>query len=447
MNEDFKSIRGQFFTVNEKVQEYLVELLTPQSDWRVLEPSAGSGDIMRAVLNTYPESNMTGWEIDETVISPDLNIEIGDFFTKAKNIESKFHSIIGNPPYVAWKNVEENTRQSAYSVKQRYSDKTNLYYLFMDRCIDLLEDNGELIFIQPKEWMYSTSALPVREKMLRTGTITHIIDGGEEKVFPDADVPAIMIFRFQKTPSDHHNVSFRKGFLKDITEWENRALTITEKGYWILTNKAQSESIKDWKELGDYFSVRVGIVSGADKIFNVSQHSSLQEFIKEGTVKDYRTTKSVEQYIDVHDCRTFEEIPEKTREYLLSHKNELIGRKITAFHENNWWKYGAIRNKKLMETSPQRIYTFAKTRSEKPFFIDNSATYFGGGLLALFPHSSEIDMPKALEVLNSSAFRQVCESFGLTTANKVSFQPKTLESVPFPNFGEPDPVSEESTLF
>lgn len=447
MNEDFKSIRGQFFTVNEKVQEYLVELLTPQSEWRLLEPSAGSGDIMRAVLKNYPESNITGWEIDESVISQDLNIEIGDFFDKANNVEQKFHSIIGNPPYVAWKNTEKSTKISAATIKQKYSDKANLYYLFMDRCIDLLEDDGELIFIQPKEWMYSTSALPVREKMLRTGTITHIIDGGEEKVFPDADVPAIMIFRFQKTVSENHNVSFRKGFLKNITEWENRAITITEKGYWILTNKDQSEKIKDWKELGDYFSVRVGIVSGADKIFNVSTHPSLQEFLQEGTVKDYRTTKSVEQYIDVHDFETFEDIPEKTREYLLSHKKSLIERRITPFHENNWWKYGAIRNKKLMESSPRRIYTFAKTRNEKPFFIDDTATYFGGGLLALFPLDNNIDMDQALEVLNSSTFRQVCESFGLTTANKVSFQPKTLESVPFPNIGEFTVKSEESTLF
>ena len=447
MEENFKNIRGQFFTVNKKVQEYLVDLLNPQENWKVLEPSAGSGELMRAVLETYPDTNIVGWEIDENVVSKDLNIEVGDFFDKANNVEQKFHSLIGNPPYVAWKNVEQETRISAATVKQKYSDKANLYYLFMDRCIDLLEDDGELIFIQPKEWMYSTSALPIREKMMRTGTITHIIDGGEEKVFPDADVPAIMIFRFQKTIHKDHTVKFRKGFLKNITDWEDRTLTITEKGYWILTNSEQAKNIGDWKELGDYFSVRVGIVSGADKIFNVSEHPSLHDFIDEGTVKDYRTTKGVEQYIDVHDFETFESIPEKTREYLLSHKKNLIERRITPFHENNWWKYGAIRNKKLMETSPQRIYTFAKTRSETPFFIDDSATYFGGGLLALFPRNSEINMEETLNILNSSLFRQVCELFGLTTANKVSFQPKTLESVPFPNIGEPTLKSEESTLF
>lgn len=423
---DLKSIRGQFFTKNEKIHELLIDLLTPRPDWKILEPSAGAGDIMRAVKESYPEASVTGWEIDENVVSKDLDVEIRDFFTPT---DEKFHSIIGNPPYVGWKNVEEGTKKSAAEVKQGYSDKANLYYLFMDRCIDLLEEDGELIFIQPKEWLYSTSALPIREKMLKEGMVTHVIDGGEEKVFSDADVPAIMIFRFQKGKKDRHFLH-SQGFSEQST-WDTRILSRTENGFWIFLTEETAESFKGMKTLGHFFSVRVGIVTGADKVFNVSNNPQLSVFQEEGTVKGYRTTKTVEQYVDVHDYTTFEQIPEHTREYLLSHKETLIKRKITSFHEGNWWKYGAIRNKKLMESSPQRIYTFAKTRSANPFFIDGSSTYFGGGLLGLFP-KKDIDIEKALEILNSKEFRSICEAFGLTTANKVSFQPKTLESVPFP---------------
>lgn len=423
---DLKSIRGQFFTKNEKIQEILVSLLTPRHDWRVLEPSAGAGDIVRAVKKSYPEASITGWEIDENVAPRGLNVEIRDFFTPT---DEKFHSIIGNPPYVGWKNVEDGTKKSAAEVKQGYSDKANLYYLFMDRCIDLLEDGGELIFIQPKEWLYSTSALPIREKMLREGMLTHVIDGGEEKVFSDADVPAIMIFRFEKGKKSHSFLHKHGFFSQDL--WSSHTLSRTEDGFWIFLTEEMAEELEGMKKLGDFFSVRVGIVSGADKIFNVSNNPQLSVFQEEGTVKRYRTTKTVEQYIDVHDYTAFEQIPEHTRKYLLSHKEALIKRKIASFHEGNWWRYGAIRNKKLMESSSQRIYAFAKTRSETPFFVDDSAVYYGGGLLGLFP-KKDIDIKEALETLNSRDFRKICEAFGLTTANKVSFQPKTLESVPFP---------------
>jgi len=434
--EDMKKTRGQFFTVNKKTQDYMLELLSPKdTDWNILEPSAGAGDLLYAVEQCFPKSNAIGWEIDENVTSlnDDMTIEIGDFFDKANSHVNYFDSIIGNPPYVAWKNVEQKTKENAKSVKDKYSDKANLYYLFVDRCIDLLKNDGELIFIQPKEWMYSTSAASLRKKILETGTITHIIDGGEEKVFPDADVPAIMIFRYQKTKTDNHTINYRKGFLKNITEWQLKELTETKTGLWIVADKDSVNAMHNWKPLSFYYDVKVGIVSGADKIFNVTKHENLSAFLNEKTAKAYVTTKGTEYFIDINEYETFESIPQNTKDYMLSHKESLISRKIITFNEKNWWKYGAVRNKKLMDTVKERIYVFAKTRSTTPFFLNDDGKYFSGGLLALFPkHESEVNIEKVLTYLNSKEFWNICESLGLTTANKVSFQPATLGEVPFP---------------
>lgn len=434
--EQTKKTRGQFFTVNSKVQETMLELLTPQPSWRSLEPSAGAGDLMKAFKAKFPTESILGWEIDAQVVptETELTIEIGDFFTKADESSEKFHSILGNPPYVAWKNVEPETIISSARTKEPYGDKCNLYYLFMDRCIDLLENDGEMIFIQPKEWMYSTSAKPIREKMLKTGTITHIIDGGEEKVFPDADVPAIMIFRYQKTPTNKHKIQHRYGFLQNVTTWEEKTINITENGYWLLLDPQQTEQIKNWTTLGEHFDVKVGIVSGGDKIYNITNHPDKELFKKDETTKEYLTTKGMETFIDLNDVKIFDEVPEHTKNYMLQHKEQLITRGIAKFSENNWWKYGAIRNKTLMETSKPRIYTFGKTRTMTPFFINNDATYFSGGLLALFSKYDNLEkQDEVLKFLNSKLFREICESLGLTTSNKVSFQPSTLESVPFPN--------------
>lgn len=432
---NMKKIRGQFFTVNSIVQELMLGLLTQQESWKILEPSAGSGDLIKAFKNIYPHENIVGWEIDKNVIPQDeeLSIKNVDFFSEADQTYEKYHTILGNPPYVAWKNVEQETIISSDKVKKSYSDKCNLYHLFIDKCIDLLEDDGEIVFIVPKEWLYSTSARPLREKIMRTGTITHIIDGGEEKVFSDADVPAIMIFRYQKTQTNNHKIQYRKGLTKNITVWEEKTISQTKNNYWLILSPNKAEEIKNWGTLGEHFEIKVGIVSGADKIFNINTHNDKELFKAEGTTKDYLTTKGIETFIDINHIQNFDNIPEHTKNYMLQHKKQLINRRIASFNENNWWKYGAIRNKNLMESNKPRIYTYAKTRLTEPFFTNDEALYFSGGLLALFSKNDYLkEKDEILKFLNSTLFREICESLGLTTSNKVSFQPSTLETIPFP---------------
>lgn len=253
-----KKQRGQFFTVNDTVLDNIMSLVEEPAG-RTLEPSAGAGNIMKSFLQKFPNSKIEGWELDTSItpVDKNLNIVFGDFFVRAEKEHGKFRTIIGNPPFVAWKNVEEKTKASASLAKIGYSDKTNLYHLFMDKCIDLLEDDGQLIFIVPKEWVFSTSALPLRKKMLEFGTITHIIDGGEEKVFPDADVPALIIFRYVKTPSQKHVIAVRSGFNKGVSDWGTRYLKVSQKGLWMVS--AMEEDIP--YKVEDFFDVKVGIVT------------------------------------------------------------------------------------------------------------------------------------------------------------------------------------------
>lgn len=450
---------GQFFTVNEKVQEYMTDLMTPPKDflkddstWNLLEPSAGSCELLQAAIQCYPHINALGWELDQDVVPPSFVdkgiVKIGDFFAFADEYEKnnkKFHTIFGNPPYVAWKDVENSTKTTSCFVKNNYSDKTNLYHLFMDRCIDLLEPNGEMILIVPKEWTYTTSASVLRKKFFDNGRITHIIDGGEEKVFPDADVPALIIFRYQKnedtkdqqTP-DSYELQWRSGILQNVSTWEKRTLQTTKTGLWIISNKNVSKAIDNIGKttIGDKFNAKVGIVSGADPVFNVDENSLLQNFIHEGSVKPYVTTKGVQQFIDVNDIDAEDLLGKYTLDYLLPHKERLLERGIKKFTANDWWKYGAIRNKDLMDSETKRIYAYAKTRNIKPFFVNNDAKRFSGGLMALFVkennNSTSEFIDASLEYLNSSLFRSLCESLGITTSNKVSFQPTTLEALPFP---------------
>jgi adenine-specific DNA-methyltransferase len=423
-----KKQRGQFFTSNDGVQKILGSLL--QNSGTLLEPSAGAGHLV-LVAEELKRFAITALELDSSIANiSKTSFTYGDFFESSKGLEKTFNSILGNPPFVAWKDVEKETVESAKSVKVAYSDKTNLYHLFIDRCLDLLLPKGELVFIVPKEWLYTTSANPLRKKLLAQGDITHFIDCGEEKLFVDADVPALLIFRFENNKVQGRKTKFA-GSLKEALDgtWEERSF-IEEAGRLLLLPKKVAEEIKNWKPLNLQYKVRVGIVSGADPLFRLKDTVKVED----SSISDYLTTKGIESFIDVNDANEWSDIPPLTQAYLSSHKEALISRHIAKFTEKNWWKYGAIRNKNHMLDSTQaRFYALVKTRSITPFFENDYAMLYSGGVLGIFQQEGAgVSVPVAVKILNSKKYRVVLDAMFITTGNKVSLQPGTLEDAPFP---------------
>lgn len=439
MSEETKSQRGQFFTVNDRVQNVMLGLMKTSKDGRVLEPSSGEGHLVVALENTG-YTNITSVEFDKDLLAISKIQPIrGSFFDYAADAlagDIEFSCIFGNPPYVGWKSLEkEQTENSNLAeIKKDYSDKANLYYLFMDRCIDLLSDNGEMIFIVPKEWLYTSSAAPLRAKMLSTGSITHIVDCGEEKLFPDADVPAIVIFRFEKG-LDSRETNYATSLNNSVNDvWEKRVIEETGDRL-IFLDPETALLINGWGVLDDFLSVKVGIVSGADPIFRVDDPNLYES----SAVTQYLTTKGLEWFIDVNHVESEELLPAKVKSFLLSHKDKLIGRRISKFDENNWWKYGAIRNKDAMLTKADRFYALVKTRSTSPFFENSEAVLYSGGVLGVFVKDElpeGVEVKDVVRIFNSDLYRSLFSSMQLTTGNKLSLQPSTLATLPFPKTAE-----------
>jgi adenine-specific DNA-methyltransferase len=93
-------------------------------------------------------------------------------------ITKKYKTIIGNPPYVKTKNG-------------------NLYIDFTRKCYELLDNNGELIFIVPSDFLKKTSAVKLLNMMIQNGTFTHIYHPNNEHLFENASID-IIIYRYCK---------------------------------------------------------------------------------------------------------------------------------------------------------------------------------------------------------------------------------------------------------
>ena len=72
-----------------------------------------------------------------------------------------------------------------------------MYIEFTEKCYNLLDDNGELIFIVPSDFLKLTSASKLLNVMMTNGTFTHIFHPHNEKMFENASIDVI-VFRYCK---------------------------------------------------------------------------------------------------------------------------------------------------------------------------------------------------------------------------------------------------------
>jgi len=119
---------GQYFTTNNKLQEKVLEFILNDTS-NILEPSIGRGDLIKAIKNKKSKVIFDMYEIDTKIKLLDEiekeKVIYGDFMNQ--EITKTYKTIVGNPPFVRTK-------------------KGNLYIDFTEKCFNLLEDNGELIF-------------------------------------------------------------------------------------------------------------------------------------------------------------------------------------------------------------------------------------------------------------------------------------------------------------
>ena len=352
--------KGQYFTKNEILQEFVRRLILNKPN-KILEPSMGRGDLIKYIQSITPNIEFDLYEIDETInFLPEIQkeqIHFGDFLQQ--EINNKYKTIIGNPPYVKTKTG-------------------NLYIDFIDRCYELLEDKGELIFIVPSDFIKLTSSGKVINKMMENGTFTHIIHPNKENLFDNASID-IIVFRYCKdnTLPKKILVNNEEKFLVNT----NGILTFTE------------QENTNMQTLSEYFNVYVGMVTGRESVYKNEEFGNITLLNK----KDQR-----DKYIFMDK---FPSNNEKLNIYMLTNKNTLINRKIKKFTEDDWFKWGAPRNQKNIENNMGKecIYVSNLTRSKEVAFV-GKVEYFGGSLLMMVP-KKKIDLKKIVEYLNSEKFK------------------------------------------
>lgn len=437
---------GQFFSTNQNITKIFNEL-SLNSSGSILEPSLGEGNLLKDIdLKNRPlfvveyDKKLKKNVIDKVKNYKNLNFLSGCFFDQ--KLPSNFSTIISNPPYVNKKEYLPymSKGMSRYIIEKEYSGKYNTAYLFIHRCAELLKDQGEMIFIVPKDFSSNTSAKSLRQFLSKNGHFTHWIDCGESRLFSDASLETLTIFRWVKG-----NSKTQTKFYSSINNFfENKYQTLSEMYLGdnlilFFSTKEQKKIFSKFVNFGDLFSVYVGSVSGADEIFKVKD-SLINSENKEAL--DFFTTgpHRKECFINSHKFSDFESMPKQIKEYLLLNKKGLLKR--STADETNWWKWSFIRNAQfsLRKVKEDKIVTFFKTRTKNPFLIGDYDG-FVGSVYGIYPKQS-VNLEKVLNILNSPFYRKLYLSSGMAVKNKFQATPSAIKDIPFPPLNKIDQVSE-----
>ena len=163
-----KNKYGQYFTI-EAIAEFMVSLVKQGKEAKVLEPSCGKGVFLK-MLYKYGFKNIKGYEIDATLDNPYNVVEYESFI--GSPLSERFNVVIGNPPYIRWKNLEDNLkRELAQSDlwNKYFNSLCDYLFIFILKSIEQLKENGELIFICPEYWLNTTHSETLRNYMCVNG--------------------------------------------------------------------------------------------------------------------------------------------------------------------------------------------------------------------------------------------------------------------------------------
>jgi adenine-specific DNA-methyltransferase len=160
----------------------------------VLDPGCGSGVFLDGIVRWCESRNieiprMVGVDSDPSHVAfcrerfagiEKIEIRNADFLLTEFG---HFDYIIGNPPYVAITALSSSERSDYRQQYVTAQGRFDLYLLFFERALSLLNSGGRLVFITPEKFLYVQTAAPLR-KLLNEENVEelHFLD---EETFGD----------------------------------------------------------------------------------------------------------------------------------------------------------------------------------------------------------------------------------------------------------------------
>lgn len=429
--------------------DYMVAKLfddrSPEEDDRILYPGCGTGPFIAAV-DRYCESNDVlapygiGVELDPELVDVSreqhggtgVEIQKRDYLGDTSDL-GEFEYIIGNPPYVPIEGLDEGEKRRYRRQFATAVGRFDLYGLFFERSLDLLDENGRLVFITPEKFEYTETTEPLRRLLAEhhVEEIEHI----DEDSF-DGYVTYPTITTVTNREPDRTRIVDRDGN-------ERTAGLPADGSSWAAIVRGGVPDLETGVTLGDVTKrVSCGVATGRDGVFVVDCREVPPPIESEGwtypttsgkQLRIYDGPESRQVFICPYDERgrlPAEEELGAYRDWAELHRETLEERSCVRKGRRKW--YAWHENPPMSDILRPKLLCKDVTESPR-FWIDETGEVVPRHSVYYLVPNDGVDVHALAEYLNSGEVQAWLEGNCQRAANGyLRLQSKVLNRLPVP---------------
>lgn len=339
-----------------------------------------------------------------------------------------FDVLVGNPPWLMAGYYIDDTLPYLRANFVTAKGKFDLYYLFLEKALDLLAPEGELGMIVPNKFFHTSAARSLRRLLSETCRIESVEDFGLAQMFEGATNYSCILRLSKSQPSGSVGFAELDADLQPVRSFRVDQAALEEKA-WVFQDEDARRVFHEMRDLGvpleDVVSrFGTGVQSGSDTVLSMSEERARELGLEAELLRRMLRGRDVRAYTVAPDPRLliFPYIEEggafrllsptemkafpQTWAYLKQHKQKLSSRvwfgKSAVELSGEW--YGLMYVEALSTVQARHVLTPSLSNGSNFALGDHSLWATGtAGVTALVP-SGECawSIQALLGILNSS---------------------------------------------
>lgn len=373
-----------------------------------------------------------------------------------------FQIIVGNPPYVCARNLEDNVKENLKNWSVCNSGNPDLYIPFFQIGYENLSQNGVLGYITMNTFFKSLNGRALRKYFEDNNTSIKIIDFGTNQIFKSKSTYTCICFLGK---DEQNYIEYYKSVEKELPTKRNQYSRIKYRNLkakegWNLNNNTLISRIEAiGKPFGELYKTRHGIATLKNDIYIFKPAKEDNDFyylqngslfpIEKGICKDILNSNKLSREIDFEDVKEKVLFPYNAEikpkaldeEYLreqfprafeyLQHKRSILAERDKG--KGNYEKWFAFGRTQSLERVSNKLF-FPKFSDRVPNYLisnDDDLLFYNGQ--AIVGHTEE-EMQLIKKIMESRLFWYYIK----TTSKPYSSAYYSLNGTYIKNFGIPD---------
>ncbi len=324
---------------------------------------------LNLLLKKYNITNRINWDI-----------ACGDAL-KVNKYDTKMDYVIGNPPYVNIHNlVDVDYRKFIFT----QNGMIDLYLIFFELGIKMLNKTGKLIYITPNSFLTSKAGEIFRKKIINDKLLVKYIDNKHNLIFKNIQTYTGITLLDRENKEDICRYENKDN--KVVKKLKYSDFFINQKFYFDAFSNSNISKILNFKLNSDII-IRNGLATNANNVFFGYKKDTIfsKKIFKIKNLNNSELTlgKGIFPYDNEYKLYSIDYIKDKDTDlfnYLNLNKNILIKRALKEGQK--WWEYSrtqglfALENKKLVISNIMRAEDQVTLKElEKDILVYGSGYY------------------------------------------------------------------------